>query len=152
MTGWKPHSSHLTEISNENFASGTNFVTKQLATGVGMAENLIGNTSKTIHQKIVPNPEPVKIPRGVQMTARGLRSTSEVAVKASGFVGMQSTAFSSQTWFLASSEHDRKYDDGISTNVCAQFRQEQKDCAAGWNSLQTEDERSQGHWARGLHQ
>jgi hypothetical protein len=52
-----------------------------------MAENLIEKASKNIHDKIVPNPEPVKINRGLHVTARGLRSTSEVTVKASSYVG-----------------------------------------------------------------
>jgi hypothetical protein len=52
-----------------------------------MAENLIGKASKNVHDKIVPNPEPAKINRGLHVTAHGLRKTSEVAVKASGFVG-----------------------------------------------------------------
>ncbi|CAF4522639.1 unnamed protein product, partial [Rotaria magnacalcarata] len=34
--------------------TGTKFLTKQLATGVVMAENLIGQVSKTVHDKIVP--------------------------------------------------------------------------------------------------
>jgi hypothetical protein len=66
---------------------GTKFLTKQLATGVVMAENLIGQVSKNVHEKIVPNPEPTKIGKGIHVTARGLRSTSVVAVKASGYVG-----------------------------------------------------------------
>ncbi|CAF0888379.1 unnamed protein product [Adineta ricciae] len=66
--------------------TGTRFLTKQLATGVGMAENLIGHVSKNVHEKITPNAQPTKVPRGLHVTARGLRSTSEVAVKASGFV------------------------------------------------------------------
>ena len=66
---------------------GTKFLTKQLATGVVMAENLIGQVSKNVHDKIVPNPEPTKINQGLHVTARGLRSTSVVAVKASSYVG-----------------------------------------------------------------
>ena len=52
-----------------------------------MAENLIEHVSKNVHEKVVPNPEPVKVNRGLHVTAKGLRSTSEVAVKASGYVG-----------------------------------------------------------------
>ncbi len=52
-----------------------------------MAENLIGKASKNVHDKIVPNPEPVKINRGLHVTARGLRSTSNVTLKASSYVG-----------------------------------------------------------------
>ncbi len=52
-----------------------------------MAENLIGQVSKNVHDKIVPNPEPTKINKGLHVTARGLRSTSVVAVKASSYVG-----------------------------------------------------------------
>jgi hypothetical protein len=66
---------------------GTKFLTKQLATGVVMAENLIEQVSKNVHDKIVPNPEPTKINKGLHVTARGLRSTSGVAVKASSYVG-----------------------------------------------------------------
>ncbi|CAF1537825.1 unnamed protein product [Adineta steineri] len=66
--------------------TGTKFLTKQLATGVGMAENVIGHVSKNVQGKLVPNAEPVKVHKGLHATARGLRSTSEVAVKASGFV------------------------------------------------------------------
>ncbi|CAM4774118.1 unnamed protein product [Rotaria magnacalcarata] len=66
--------------------TGTKFLTKQLATGVVMAENLIGQVSKTVHDKIVPNPEPTKISKGLHVTARGLRTTSGVAVKASSYV------------------------------------------------------------------
>jgi hypothetical protein len=69
------------------FNLGTKFLTKQLATGVVMAENLIEKASKNVHDKIVPNSEPVKINRGLHVTARGLRSTSEVTVKASSYVG-----------------------------------------------------------------
>jgi hypothetical protein len=58
-----------------------------LATGVNKAEHLIGHVSKNVHDKVVPNPEPVKINRGLHVTARGLRSTSGVALKASGYVG-----------------------------------------------------------------
>lgn len=67
--------------------TGTRFLTKQLATGVVMAENLIEHVSKNVHEKIVPNAEPVKVNRGLHVTARGLRSTSEVTVKASNYVG-----------------------------------------------------------------
>lgn len=66
--------------------TGTKFLTTQLATGVAKAETLIGQTSKNIQEKIVPNPEPVKVNRGLHVTARGLRTTSGVAVKASGYV------------------------------------------------------------------
>ncbi len=66
---------------------GTKFLTKQLATGVVMVENLIEQVSKNVHEKIVPNPEPTKINKGLHVTARGLRSTSGVAVKASSYVG-----------------------------------------------------------------
>ncbi|CAF3315336.1 unnamed protein product [Rotaria socialis] len=66
--------------------TGTKFLTKQLSTGVVMAENLIGQVSKTVHDKIVPNPEPAKISKGLHVTARGLRTTSGVAVKASSYV------------------------------------------------------------------
>ena len=66
---------------------GTKFLTKQLATGVVMMENLIGQVSKNVHDKIVPNPEPVKVNKGLHVTARGLRTTSGVAVKASNYVG-----------------------------------------------------------------
>jgi hypothetical protein len=66
---------------------GTKFLTKQLATGVVIAENLIGHVSKNVHDKIEPNPEPLKINRGLHVTARGLRSTSGVAFKASSYVG-----------------------------------------------------------------
>ncbi len=66
---------------------GTKFLTKQLATGVVMMENLIGNVSKNVHEKVVPNPEPTKINKGLHITARGLRSTSGVALKASSYVG-----------------------------------------------------------------
>lgn len=52
-----------------------------------MVENLIGQVSKNVHEKIVPNPEPTKINKGLHVTARGLRSTSGVAVKASNYVG-----------------------------------------------------------------
>lgn len=52
-----------------------------------MAENLIGKASKNVHGRIVPNAEPVKVHRGVHATARGLRATSEVTVKASSYVG-----------------------------------------------------------------
>ena len=69
------------------FNSGTKFLTKQLATGVVMAENLIGKASKNVHEKITPNPEPTKINRGLHVTARGLRTTSAATVKASGYVG-----------------------------------------------------------------
>jgi hypothetical protein len=62
-------------------------LTKQLATGVVMAENLIGQVSTKVHDKVVPNPEPVKVSRGLHVTARGLRSTSVVACKASSYVG-----------------------------------------------------------------
>jgi len=55
-----------------------------------MAENLIGNVSKNVQEKIVPNPEPVKIHPGLHVTARRLRTTSEIAVKTSGFVGRYS--------------------------------------------------------------
>jgi hypothetical protein len=58
-----------------------------LATGVVMMENLIGNVSKNVHEKVVPNPEPTKINKGLHITARGLRSTSGVALKASSYVG-----------------------------------------------------------------
>jgi hypothetical protein len=66
---------------------GTKFLTKQLATGVVMAENLIGQVSKNVHDKVVPNPEPTKINKGLHVTAKGLRSTSGAAVKASSYVG-----------------------------------------------------------------
>lgn len=66
---------------------GTKFLTKQLATGVVMVENLIGQVSKNVHEKIVPNPEPTKVSKGLHVTARGLRTTSGVAVKASSYVG-----------------------------------------------------------------
>ncbi|CAF3316620.1 unnamed protein product [Rotaria sp. Silwood2] len=66
--------------------TGTKFLTKQLATGVVMAENLIGQVSKNVHDKLVPNPEPTKINKGLHVTARGLRTTSGVAVKASSYV------------------------------------------------------------------
>jgi len=66
--------------------TGTQYLTKQLATGVVMAENFIEKTSKNIHDKIVPNAEPVKVNRGLHVTARGLRWTSGVTVKASGYV------------------------------------------------------------------
>jgi hypothetical protein len=69
------------------FNLGTKFLTKQLATGVVMAENLIEKASKNVHDKIVPNSEPVKINRGLHVTARGLRSTSNATVKASSYVG-----------------------------------------------------------------
>ncbi len=52
-----------------------------------MAENLIGQVSKNVHDRIVPNPEPTKINKGLHVTAKGLRSTSGVAVKASSYVG-----------------------------------------------------------------
>ena len=52
-----------------------------------MAENLIGQVSKSVHDKVVPNPEATKINKGLHVTARGLRSTSVVAVKASSYVG-----------------------------------------------------------------
>ena len=52
-----------------------------------MAENLIEQVSKSVHDKIVPNPEPTKVHKGLHVTARGLRSTSVVAVKASSYVG-----------------------------------------------------------------
>jgi hypothetical protein len=58
-----------------------------------MAENLIGNVSKNVQEKIVPNPEPVKIHPGLHVTARGLRTTSDIAVKTSGFVGRYSRRF-----------------------------------------------------------
>lgn len=67
--------------------TGTKFLTKQLATGVVMAENLIEQVSKNVHDKIVPNAEPTKVGKGFHLTARGLRSTSGVAVKASNYVG-----------------------------------------------------------------
>ena len=41
-----------------------------------MAENYIGQVSKNVHDKIVPNPEPAKISPGLHVTARGLRTTS----------------------------------------------------------------------------
>ncbi|CAF1162637.1 unnamed protein product [Rotaria sordida] len=66
--------------------TGTKFLTKQLATGVVMAENLIGQVSKNVHDKLVPNAEPTKINKGLHVTARGLRSTSGVAVQASNYV------------------------------------------------------------------
>ncbi|CAF3730525.1 unnamed protein product [Rotaria sp. Silwood1] len=66
--------------------TGTKFLTKQLATGVVMAENLIGQVSKNVHEKLVPNPEPTKVNKGLHVTARGLRTTSGVAVKASSYV------------------------------------------------------------------
>lgn len=40
-----------------------------------------------MYDTIVPNPEPAKIHPGVHVTARGLRTTSGVTVKASNFVG-----------------------------------------------------------------
>jgi hypothetical protein len=52
-----------------------------------MAENLIGQVSKNVHDKLVPNAEPTKVSKGLHVTARGLRSTSGVAVKASSYVG-----------------------------------------------------------------
>jgi hypothetical protein len=54
---------------------------------VVMAEHLIEQVSKNVHDKIVPNPEPTKVNKGLHVTARGLRSTSVVAVKASSYVG-----------------------------------------------------------------
>ncbi|CAF1149033.1 unnamed protein product [Adineta steineri] len=66
--------------------TGTKFLTKQLATGVVMAESLIEQVSKNVHDKIVPNPEPTKVSKSLHLTARGLRSTSVVAVKASSYV------------------------------------------------------------------
>ncbi|UJR09083.1 hypothetical protein I4U23_013330 [Adineta vaga] len=66
--------------------TGTKFLTKQLATGVIMAENLIEQVSKNVHDKIVPNAEPTKVSKGLHVTARGLRTTSGVAVKASNYV------------------------------------------------------------------
>jgi hypothetical protein len=71
----------------ESFNLGTKFLTKQLATGVVMVENLIGQVSKNVHDKIVPNPEPTKVNKGLHVTARGLRATSGVALKASSYVG-----------------------------------------------------------------
>jgi hypothetical protein len=58
-----------------------------------MAENLIGQVSKNVHDKIVPNPEPTKINKGLHITAKGLRSTSGVAVKASSYVGKELKCF-----------------------------------------------------------
>ena len=52
-----------------------------------MVENLIGQVSKNVHDKIVPNPEPTKVNKGLHVTARGLRATSGVALKASSYVG-----------------------------------------------------------------
>ena len=52
-----------------------------------MAENLIEQVSKNVHDKIVPNAEPTKVSKGLHVTARGLRTTSGVAVKASTYVG-----------------------------------------------------------------
>lgn len=72
-----------------SFNLGTKFLTKQLATGVVMAENLIEHVSKNVHEKVVPNPEPTKINKGLHVTAKGLRTTSGVALKASGYVGMK---------------------------------------------------------------
>lgn len=69
------------------FDLGTRFLTKQLATGVVMAENLIGKASKNVQGRIVPNSEPVKVNRGVHATVRGIRATSNVTVKASSYVG-----------------------------------------------------------------
>jgi hypothetical protein len=54
-----------------------------------MAENLIGQVSKNVHDKIVPNPEPSKINKGLHVTAKGLRTTSGAAVKASSYVGKE---------------------------------------------------------------
>ncbi|CAF4424344.1 unnamed protein product, partial [Adineta steineri] len=51
--------------------TGTKFLTKQLATGVVMAENLIEQVSKNVHDKIVPNPEPTKVSKSLHLTARG---------------------------------------------------------------------------------
>lgn len=69
-----------------SFITGTKFLTKQLASGVVMAENLIGKASKNVHDRVVPNAEPVKVHRGLHATARGLRATSDVTVKASSYV------------------------------------------------------------------
>lgn len=69
------------------FNLGTKFLTKQLASGVVMAENLIGKASKNVHDRVVPNAEPAKVHRGLHATARGLRATSDVTVKASSYVG-----------------------------------------------------------------
>lgn len=66
---------------------GTQFLTKQLATGVVKAENLIEQVSKNVHDKIVPNAEPTKVSKGLHVTAKGLRTTSGAAVKASSYVG-----------------------------------------------------------------
>lgn len=75
-------------IQNQRFTVlGTKYVTKQLATGVVMAENLIGQVSKNVQDKMVPNPEPTKINKGLHVTARGLRTTSGAAFKASSYVG-----------------------------------------------------------------
>ena len=78
---------------------GTKFLTKQLTTGVGMAENLIGQVSKNVQDKVVPNAEPAKINKGLHVTARGLRSTSGVAVKASNYVGEQWKYFHSSRFY-----------------------------------------------------
>ena len=64
-----------------------------------MAENLIGHVSKNVQEKITPNAQPTKVPRGLHVTARGLRSTSEVAVKASGFVGTYTFSIFVQLFF-----------------------------------------------------
>ena len=58
-----------------------------MATGVEIAENLIEKASKNVHGRVVPNAEPVQVHRGLHVTARGLRSTSEVTLKASSYVG-----------------------------------------------------------------
>ena len=87
------------------FNLGTKYLTKQLATGVGKAENLIGHVSKNVHDKLVPNAEPVKIHRGLHVTARGLRSTSGVAVKASGYVGQYFKTFYNLFFFLIKFSH-----------------------------------------------
>ena len=75
------------------FHSGTKYLTTQLATGVTMAENFIEQTSKNIQEKMTPNPEPMKVNRGLHATAKGLRSTSGVAVNASGYVGQYFNEF-----------------------------------------------------------
>ena len=59
-----------------------------------MAEGLIGQVSKNVHDKLVPNAEPMKVSKGLHVTARGLRSTSVVAVKASSYVGRSNMSFS----------------------------------------------------------
>lgn len=58
-----------------------------MATGVEKAEHYIGKASKNVHGRVVPNAEPVKVHRGLHVTARGLRSTSAVTLKASSYVG-----------------------------------------------------------------